>query len=362
MSHKYLILLLLVPLFVEAQAPFVASWNFENNASGTTNNVNVTASNLANVNTNVVGYPAGATGDCISLSGWPTAALSAVDYVQITVTPQNYAFSVTSITFSLNRSNEGPTQIAVRSSANNFATDIGTSPVGLTFANAGFGVTFTNVETPVSFRIYGYSAGSGSGALRIDNLKVNGTVALIPLPVELTNFRGQKVDDKVELIWETAWERNAATFDIQRSHNAQEFSTLEQIVATGDTRERSRYAFLDLSPLPVTAYYRLRQTDKDGSFVYSKVISVAANASEPDFWIFGNPVTSNKINIHHQNMPFADFRLVNSTGQAITSYQDQVASNQTILTIDTNMPTGVYHVVGQVDGKIISRKIIINSP
>ena len=347
---------------VRGQTDFVASWNFENNRNGSSNSPNVSVSSL-NLSAGISqsGFPVGASGDAVSLGGWPANGTSADlgQYVEFSVTPQTYQFSVTSVSFDFNRSDTGPKQLIVRSNQDGFGGDIGSAGVGTGFSNKNISVSYNGLETEVKFRIYGYGGTNGNGTLRLDNLRVNGKVALVPLPVELTYFKVQLAGNQAKITWETAWERNAQNFEVQRSHNAQEFSTLQNIPATGDTRERTQYSFTDPNPLLGTNYYRLRQTDRDGTFAYSKIVALKPESDEPALFIYENPTTSNQIRLRLQNLQASDLQLFSLNGQAIPFEITPLSAEDFLLKIQTFLPAGCYVLTAQSGLKRVSKKIVL---
>ena len=124
-----------------------------------------------------------------------TDAITNNDYYQFSLTiADGYKAKLTGVGLVLRSSNTGPNKVTLRSSIDNFATDLGSAIVTtdplwetITFANA-----LTNVEGTITFRLYGYgsaaNAGSnpgltgtlriGAGAIAADNdLIIVGTVA-----------------------------------------------------------------------------------------------------------------------------------------------------------------------------------------
>lgn len=352
----FILMLFLFGLTAQAQTPFTASWDFEGNNGGSVNSPNVSISS-ANLSGNVreVGYPNGAAGDAISISLWPTTGLDETKYVEVSLTPQNYRMSITSISFQCNHSPQGPAQIAVRSNRDNFGSTIGAGAVGNNFGNYNYSVAFNDLENTVSFRIYAYSSIDLFGTLRIDNLRVNGTVTVIPLPVELTYFRGQAIDNQVELNWETAWEKNAAHFDVQRSRDLKEFVTFQSLAAAGDVSERTHYTALDASPVLGVMYYRLRQVDRDGQLVYSKIIPIYFNSEDPQLWVFGNPAPRHNIQVRLRHITPSDVQLFSFSGHSIPLKWQPSGTDDYIF--QTIAPAGWYWLVGEHQGKRVSQKI-----
>lgn len=107
------------------------------------------------------------------------------------------------------------------------------------------------------------------------------------LPIELLNFNAQLRNGNVLLTWATASEVNNDFFTIQRSKNGWDFSDLEQVDGAGNSNSLLNYNTIDENPIFGMSYYRLKQTDNDGSFSYSDIKSV--EYIEPDFIVFPNP-------------------------------------------------------------------------
>jgi hypothetical protein len=99
-----------------------------------------------------------------------------------------------------------------------------------------------------------------------------------PLPVTLVDFTAQAEGPAaVRLHWATATEANNAGFHAERSLDARSFRAVGAVAGAGSSSSRRDYALLD-AQLPAGAtllYYRLRQTDFDGTVTYSPVRTVA---------------------------------------------------------------------------------------
>jgi hypothetical protein len=120
-----------------------------------------------------------------------------------------------------------------------------------------------------------------------------------PVPVELTEFSGQMIDGSFELSlqWKTVTENNNFGFDIERAPDSQprNWQKVGFIPGGGTINEPREYIFTDNVKAAVTnghesLYYRLKQTDLDGSYVYSEEVRVALDY-HPDTFVL------------HQNFP-----------------------------------------------------------
>ncbi len=103
----------------------------------------------------------------------------------------------------------------------------------------------------------------------------SGTGAAIILPIELLTFTAE-VFNKLEVLveWITAAEKNNDYFTVERAQDGNNFETIGTVDAVGNSVSPTHYELLDPNPYAGISYYRLRQTDIDGQFKVSKVISV----------------------------------------------------------------------------------------
>ena len=104
-----------------------------------------------------------------------------------------------------------------------------------------------------------------------------------PLPVELVSFTGFSLDQGIQLNWSTASETNNDYFEIERATETGEFISVGRVEGIGTTAMYSYYTFTDNSAGSGTTYYRLKQTDINGDFEYSPMISVDHALSTQEF-------------------------------------------------------------------------------
>ncbi|MBX2965512.1 MAG: hypothetical protein KF845_05145 [Cyclobacteriaceae bacterium] len=114
------------------------------------------------------------------------------------------------------------------------------------------------------------------------------TDALNPLPVELEWFRASITPEtSVLLEWRTASELNNEAFEVERSKDGFEFTSIARINGAGTTSQKTDYSMLDEQPLQGLSYYRLKQIDFDGTFTYSILRSV--RRGDDPFIVYPNP-------------------------------------------------------------------------
>jgi hypothetical protein len=95
------------------------------------------------------------------------------------------------------------------------------------------------------------------------------------LPVELTNFTGVAEGSVNHLNWETSSETNCARFDVERSADGYNFENIGTVQGAGNSTATNYYTYTDVHPYISTTYYRLKQSDFDGSYQYSSVINIS---------------------------------------------------------------------------------------
>ena len=100
------------------------------------------------------------------------------------------------------------------------------------------------------------------------------------LPVELVNFYGELAENTVKLAWETATEVNNYGFEVERQKSQEDsqntvWEKIGLINGSGTSNSPRQYSFTDSNlPLSDKVSYRLRQIDNDGTFTYSKEVTV----------------------------------------------------------------------------------------
>lgn len=104
-----------------------------------------------------------------------------------------------------------------------------------------------------------------------------------PLPVDLVSFSGKKTaENQNTLQWITANEKDFDRFEIQRSMDAKSFETMGVVLRQKGTNEIDNdqveqalhaYTFADNAPGTFN-YYRLKMVDLDGTFKFSRIISI----------------------------------------------------------------------------------------
>ncbi|MEO8588957.1 MAG: hypothetical protein ABI432_06300 [Flavobacteriales bacterium] len=94
------------------------------------------------------------------------------------------------------------------------------------------------------------------------------------LPIELLSFTAKAGSSNVLTEWTTGSEQNSGHFTVERSTDRMEFKPVGRVDAAGNSQQARDYRFTDTAPVNGTSYYRLRETDLDGTETLSDVVAV----------------------------------------------------------------------------------------
>lgn len=173
-------------------------------------------------------------------------------------------------------------------------------------------------------------------------------MGLNPLPIELIDFTGTPIETGVLLEWETAIEINNDYFEVESSDDGESFRPIVRIPGKGNTSGSRVYRYIDAMPYQGINYYRLKQTDYDGTFTYTRMISVLVDNSPFKLLIYPNPVSNGKFtlsgNIKSIDQPVA-VRMINSMGEV--KFQKLIQPDYTRFEVDfaiDSLPSGVYYI------------------
>ncbi len=118
-------------------------------------------------------------------SKWNTVALDPDRYFYITITPNTGSqIDFLRLNYRARRSATGPTNYVIRSSVDNYTTDIATLVTGAGDSVDLSGVAFQNIQGSITFRIYAWGATTAQGTFSINRFKFRGTV--VPPPCTYT--------------------------------------------------------------------------------------------------------------------------------------------------------------------------------
>jgi hypothetical protein len=169
----------------------------------------------------------------------------------------------------------------------------------------------------------------------------------VPLPLSLLSFNAKATGNTIALQWATANEINCKSFEVQRSVDGINFSTIVTIDAKGNNgSSNNEYNTTDYNVAALTiVYYRLKEVAADGSSTYSAIVKVNLN-SKASFKvnIAPNPFVNNiNVQIESATAQNIHISLMDLNGKTLFSKQQAVELGASSTIVDASSITrGIY--------------------
>jgi hypothetical protein len=173
------------------------------------------------------------------------------------------------------------------------------------------------------------------------------------MPVTLVNFATLQNGCNSVLQWQTSFEQNLNSFEIEYSTDGSNFKMISSVKAK-DISTGSNYQY-PVSSSGVIGYYRLRMTDFDGQFKLSNIVSVNPCNKNTTFSIAPNPINQGEnfgITIYSadNNSRQGIIEVFNANGTKILQQSTSISQGNNIVSINSSsMAAGVY-LIRLVDG------------
>ncbi len=188
-----------------------------------------------------------------------------------------------------------------------------------------------------------FAGGSSAGFAHIAEIALDQSTC-VSLPIELLSFQAVLQDGEVLLTWETLTEINNDFFTVQRSGNGVDFVAITAVKGAGDSDELQTYQVVDPNPLPGMSYYRLGQTDYDGTEAHSHLVIIENMPEQIHGELHPNPVTGDVAFITF-NQPIANetqLQLHDLTGRKLSGITWCVEDSRRLQVNVDDLAQGVY--------------------
>ena len=179
----------------------------------------------------------------------------------------------------------------------------------------------------------------------------------VVLPVTFTSVKAYLHDKNIDIEWKVENEMNMKQYEVEKSTNGTQFTTLAVKAATANGGHSAIYVTADANPVEGYNYYRVKSVDINGKTAYTNVVKVLIGSIKQDIIIYPNPITDGKIHLKLMNEPGGSYgiRLLNKIGQVIVSMKISHAegSSTEIINWDYNLAHGMYQLeITKPDGGI----------
>ncbi len=185
---------------------------------------------------------------------------------------------------------------------------------------------------------------------------------LIPTPVELLAFTGQIDKGIVTLDWKTISEQDNDYFTLERSADGRNFTPLAKVNGNGTTLETQQYQYLDKEPMFGLNYYRLQQTDYDGTNEFvGDIVVVDRDKLSTEIQVEPNPIKSGVLTISSTMETRGDLAIEIYSMNGTLMYKQQTnvdrGFNRLSFEVD-DLPSGVYLLKTIKDQAIFTEKFV----
>ncbi len=221
-----------------------------------------------------------------------------------------------------------------------------------------YDVPTSNWQPPLGGQVAGVNFVTVSGVTTFSPWTLASTIDGFLLPSELISFSGEVLGQSAALYWATETELNSDYFEVEASADGFDFQAIGQVAAAGQSLERLDYQLIDPNPVLGINYYRLKMVDTDGSFSYSNIIALEfrTNWDANTVQIFPNPLPKGTmLNIGSNILP-GSVRIYDALGRVLTEYSNLQEAQ---IHLPDYWASGVYFLAIEVEGNIITRKLVI---
>ncbi len=188
-------------------------------------------------------------------------------------------------------------------------------------------------------------------------------ICLGALPVTLTDFKALIHTEGVRLYWSTATEKDNLGYDIERSGDNRNWTTLGFVPGNGTSTSPNTYDFMDRNPLAGVNYYRLKQMDTDGKYEYSPMVIADVSANALSFEVYPNPSATGALTFRTVSQINGEALLEIYDWVGYKVYKEQIQLFQGTMAYPvsiTTYPKGAYTArLEMPDGTVHFRKIVL---
>jgi Secretion system C-terminal sorting domain len=209
------------------------------------------------------------------------------------------------------------------------------------------GAAPAGIEDPAA--LFYATAGSTNTATNGGTVSSVSTLSMLftSLPLNFLSFDAIRSDETVLLKWKTADEVNVKQFQVQRSLNGNDWSTLG-VVGALNTTGPNDYSYTDANPMTGNNQYRIAEQDLDGKLMYTGIRIVPFN-NGGDLTATLYPVPARTVLTVITHSPVADqvvLRISDMQGKVVRIQEVQLSKgDMTLAPIDLRtLAAGTYTI------------------
>lgn len=192
------------------------------------------------------------------------------------------------------------------------------------------------------------------------------TYGFNPLPINLLNFSVKDCDEKACIDWTTLTETNNDFFTIDKTRDDVNYEVVAKVKGAGNSTGLKSYRFTDTEPYDGVSYYRLMQTDYNGSFTIFGLREYNREAfADFSLNLYPNPGYRGTINVSVRAAKDKEILVIVYDMMGREAYSKVIVTQQngaTIMALDPSgkLEKGVYYVCASSDNKVENKLLVVN--
>ncbi len=234
--------------------------------------------------------------------------------------------------------------IATSSLSTDYLTVRMGQPQGALVAQGTQPLSFTGPATG-SYYIHVNTNGNCGNDNQSRTITVNRVSAL---PVELLSFNGQCEKDFISLEWKTATEHNSDYFEVLKSRDGENWSSLTTLESAGNSTQELTYTTKDQNNLEGNNYYKLIQVDIDGQSKEYGPINITCDGNVKGYFsIFPNPSSGDFQVVINDKKMIGDGKIFvkDSKGANVIIQDVKITTGINLINVYNNkLKPGIYYV------------------
>jgi hypothetical protein len=166
-----------------------------------------------------------------------------------------------------------------------------------------------------------------------------------PLPVTWVGFTATVAGADVDLNWEVAANESGKVYEVEHATDGVHFASVGQVANIASVKS---YSFVHTNAGAGVHYYRIHEIDVDGKSIYSKVLSVAINATDFSVRVLNNPIVSQtdpEIEINAVNAGNASIEVWTAGGSRLNAIQQSVGAGPNRIRVPLGSQTAGTYVL-----------------
>jgi hypothetical protein len=205
---------------------------------------------------------------------------------------------------------------------------------------------------------------SGVGTISVTGVSAFSPMVVIhrtgSLPVTFSEFDINCAQGGAGIRWTTASEKNSDYFSIEKSADGKTFQSVATVKAAGNSSMMIRYEWIDHN-YSASPYYRIKEVDLDGKYMYSRVIFAACQmGEEQNINVYPNPASdflNYNLDVEHHGYVSAD--ILDCAGNVVQRERFSATPGMNISSLDVRtLSEGFYVLILHYDGKVARVKFI----